>query len=198
MSAAGSNLNGVPVKLNFEVDQSLAFWNMSAKEWITKNGKDWDGLASGCIVFNKAGRVLLIQRASHDSMPNRWEVPGGAVDEEDQTLFYGAARELWEEAGLVAKRFAYIVAEGPGREPEQVFQNSTATRTWCRFAFVVEVEDSEHVKIDPAEHQDYVWATIDEVRSQRIGERELPITTEGMSNLVLEAFRLNENKGENL
>jgi 8-oxo-dGTP pyrophosphatase MutT (NUDIX family) len=49
-------------------------------------------------------RLLLMQRAASDSLPLLWEVPGGALDPEDPTVLHGAARELWEEAGLATKK----------------------------------------------------------------------------------------------
>ncbi|KIW68763.1 hypothetical protein PV04_04685 [Phialophora macrospora] len=190
MSPSQPTQHGSPPTFDFEIDDSLTPWNLPAKAWLTKHGKHWDGLATGSIVFNAQGQILIIQRASHDSMPNKWEIPGGAADEEDPTLFHSAARELWEEAGLIAKRFTHIVTEGPDREPGQVFTNRTGTRTFCRFSFQVEVEGCEHVRLDPMEHQDYLWATEDEIREQKTGDRELPITNSGVTSLILEAFRL--------
>lgn len=181
---------------NFEVDDSLQSRNMPAKEWLNKNQKPWDILVTSCVVFNSLGKVLLVQRASHDWMPDKWEIPGGAADDEDTTLLTAAARELREETGLVAARFSHAVPEGPGQEPRQVF--TIGAKTWCRFCFIVEVEDCENVQLDPNEHQDYVWATADEVRLQKIGDRDMPITTEEMSRMVLEAFRIQAQKTEGL
>jgi 8-oxo-dGTP pyrophosphatase MutT (NUDIX family) len=186
-----------PPDFDFEVDDSLAEWNMPAKEWLTRNGEKLrerhlkvDGLATGNLVFDPEGKVLLIQRASHDSMPNRWEIPGGAVDDEDPTILYGAAREMWEESGLIAKRFNRLVTEGPGGRDLQVFPNSKETRWFCRFSFDVNVESCRNIKLDPAEHQDFAWASEDEIRVQKIGDRDLPITNKAMLLLILESFRL--------
>ena len=180
----------------FTYDNSLSSWNMPAKDWLIKNQKDkeWDGLATASIVFNPHGKVLLIQRAAHDSMPNKWEVPGGACDDDDPTVLHGAARELWEESGLVAKHFTHAVNEGPGSEPGQVFPNSTRTKVWCRFAFHVEVGECGDVKLDPNEHQDFLWASEEHVREQSMGDRELPITKESLMAVILEAFRLRKQK----
>ncbi len=89
--------------------------------------------------------MLLIQRAAHDSMPNRWEVPGGAVDDDDPSILHGAARELWEEAGLKAVRFTHIVTteKRAGEVPGFIFTNRHGTRFFCRFTFAVEVESYE-------------------------------------------------------
>jgi len=176
-----------------EIDTSLTSWNLPAKEWLRKNSElstKVDGLATGNIVFNEEGKVLVIQRASTDSMPNKWEIPGGAVDDEDATVFAGSARELWEEAGLVAKRFNHIVTEGPDQAPGQVYPNSTRTKRWCRFSFDVQVESCEQVTLDPKEHQAFAWATEDQVRDQLIGDGQHPITNKHMQALILEAFSL--------
>ncbi|KAK3317704.1 NUDIX hydrolase domain-like protein [Cercophora scortea] len=185
---------------DFEVAASLAEFNMPAKEWLAQNATKLqekklklNGLATGVVVFNPAGKVLLVQRASHDSMPNKWEIPGGAVDDDDATIVHGAARELREEAGLVATRFGPLVTGfGDGRANLHVFANRNATRWFCRFVFIADVGDCEAVKLDPNEHQDFVWAEEEEVREQRVDGREIPITHETMRAIILNAFRLKE------
>lgn len=192
MAASTPTPNGAPPSPDFQVDEALAPWQLPAKAWLVKHSKDkeWHGLASGTVVFDAGGRVLLIQRASHDSMPNRWEIPGGAVDDDDATILHGAARELREEAGLVATRFKYTVSEGADIAPTQVFSNRAGTRTFRRIVFVADVESCGQVKLDPNEHQAFVWASEDVVRNEKMGDRDLPITHPSMRLLILEAFRL--------
>jgi 8-oxo-dGTP pyrophosphatase MutT (NUDIX family) len=147
-------------------------------------------LATADVVFNSDGKILLIQRAATDSMPNRWELPGGAVDDDDPTILHGAARELIEESGLVAKRFTHLVADGQGQHFDlgQAFPNSTKTKLWCRFTFHVEVENCGQVKLDPKEHQDFAWVSEEEVRDGRVDSRDLQITRETVTALILKAF----------
>lgn len=193
MSQHQNTKQGVSHTFAAEIDASLTPWNLPAKEWLRMNSEHFsniDGLATGNIVFNEEGKVLVVQRASDDSMPNRWEIPGGGVDDEDPTVFGGAARELWEEARLVAKRFNHVVTEGPDQKPGQVFPNSTRTKKWCQFSFDVQVESCENVKLDPKEHQAFAWATEDEIRDQLIGDRQHPITNQHTQAHILEAFRL--------
>jgi 8-oxo-dGTP pyrophosphatase MutT (NUDIX family) len=187
--------------LNFEIDDSLADWNVPQKKWLTQNSERLqkreirlDGLATGNLVFNHEGKVLLIQRAPDDSMPNRWEIPGGGVDDEDPTILYGAARELWEESGLKARRYTKLITEGAGGRDLQVFPNSKGTRWFCRFSFLVDVESCEDVGLDPKEHQDFLWASKREIEEQKTGKRDLPITNPAMRSLLLEAFRLRREK----
>ncbi|KKP06721.1 hypothetical protein THAR02_01210 [Trichoderma harzianum] len=187
----------LPPKVLFDVDDSLEEWCVPVQQWLDthkvkleERQVKLDRLATGCVVVNPEGKVLLIQRASHDSMPNRWEIPGGAADDDDPTILHGAARELWEETKLVAKRFVRPVTEGPGERDLHVFPNSTKTLWLCRFSFEVEVESVSQVTLDAAEHQDFVWASEDEVRAQKIGDRDIPITHESMTSVILESFRL--------
>jgi 8-oxo-dGTP pyrophosphatase MutT (NUDIX family) len=177
---------------SFTLDDSLLSWNIPAYEWLVKHGKEseWDGLATANVVFNSDDRILLLQRAATDSMPNKWELPGGAVDDDDSTILHGAARELAEEAGLVAQHFGYVVTGGPGHDLGHAFPNSTNTKVWCRFTFHVEVESCDSVKLDPKEHQDFAWVSEQEVKEQRTGDRELAITRDSVAALIVEAFRL--------
>lgn len=178
-----------PPEFNFTFDPSVTGWNMTAPSWLTTNNKTWHALAAGAIVFDRQDRLLLLQRAPHDSMPNKWETPGGAIDDADPTVLHGCARELWEESGLVAARINHIVTEGPDLAPGTVFTNRTGKRFFCKFSFDVEVQQGD-VKLDPNEHQDHLWVTEEEARAERVGERAIPLTGEQMRRLVAEAFRL--------
>jgi 8-oxo-dGTP pyrophosphatase MutT (NUDIX family) len=141
--------------------------------------------------------TLLIRRAAHDTAPNKWEVPGGAIDAADASILAGCARELFEEAGLVATRLgpALCGADGP-----EVFVSSRG-RLVMRIAVLAEVAlcgadaaaepqregvvgDGERavdgdglagllkmvkqVKLDANEHSAFVWATEEDVRLGRM------------------------------
>ena len=185
---------------NFEIDNSVAPWTVTLHQWLQERdpAAGLNGIATGAVVFNADGRVLLVQRASHDSMPNRWEVPGGAVDDEDESILHGAARELWEEAGLVPTRIARFIPEGGQDRGHDIrfedmgnhFTNRAGTKKFCRFSFETEVESCDRVVLDPNEHQDYVWATEEEVRDEKIGGREIPLTGPAARSMILTAFRL--------
>lgn len=183
---------------NFTFDEALSPWNVPEKDYLIKHNKqsEWNGLATASVVFNPDGKILLIQRAATDSMPNRWELPGGAVDADDPTILHGAARELFEESGLVAKRFTHLVAEGQGQhfDQGQIFPNSTKTKIWCRFTFHADVEIYDDVKLDPNEHQDFAWASEEEVREGKLGDRPMQITKEAVTTLILKAFRLRRDR----
>jgi 8-oxo-dGTP pyrophosphatase MutT (NUDIX family) len=130
-------------------------------------------------------RILLLQRSAQDSMPNRWEVPGGGCDDEDESILHGLARELWEEAGLNATHIEPSVGE-----PH--FFTSRSGKNICKFLFVVQVEQGAdgqlNVRLDPDEHRRFVWASQDEFKAKRVGDVELEFSTRDLENTVLQSF----------
>jgi 8-oxo-dGTP pyrophosphatase MutT (NUDIX family) len=133
-------------------------------------------------------RILLVQRAMHDTMPGQWEVPGGACDEEDESILHSVARELWEEAGLTATSI------GPAIGHPHTFL-SRSGKLICKLHFLVEVQcpsdeaEAIIVKLDRNEHQHYVWATKAEVKAKKVGDLELTFTSTQLEDIMLEAFR---------
>ena len=182
---------------NFTTPPSVASYAVPCKTYLATHaaaGSTYHGIASGALVLSRTAppRILLIQRAAHDSMPHRWETPGGAVDAEDATILHGVARELWEEAGLAAARV------GPAVES---YRFRTGGGRWIlKCNFVVEAALSPgggalEARVDPKEHQDYVWATEEEVRTRKAvregkGETELRFTSKEQEMIVLEAFEV--------
>ncbi|KAF4589492.1 NUDIX domain protein [Ophiocordyceps camponoti-floridani] len=151
----------------FTIDETLQAYALPLSPYLKENqpshqarGLTPSGICTSTLIFNKQGHLLVLQRASHDSMPNRWEPPGGSVDPDDASILHAAARELREEAGLIVSRFRSRVS-GLG-----------------------------HVRLDPNEHQAFAWATEEHVRSQTLDGRPLPITNDAMRTILLEAFRL--------
>ena len=142
-------------------------------------------------------RVLLLQRAASDEDPNKWEPPGGACDDEDETILHAAARELWEEAGLHAARIGGLVGD-------PYFFTLSDGKKVCQFNFAVHLRtdsatSSLVVKLDPEEHQHFVWATESEVKARKADGMDLDFTREEVGRTVLLAFdhmrveeRLNE------
>ncbi|KAG8424143.1 hypothetical protein J3458_000969 [Metarhizium acridum] len=179
-----------PPPFHFSHDPSLAQFNVPVKSWIRANNKPWDGVATGALVFDARGRILLVQRTSHDSMPDLWEVPGGAVDDDDASILHGCARELWEEAGVAARRMARLVTEGPGADAFQEFRNSTRSKLIGKFQFEVEVPEGQAVRLDPNEHQDFAWATEEEVVREEVAGKRIPFTKRSHKHVILEGFRL--------
>ena len=73
-----------------------------------------------------------------------------------------------------------------------VFTNRSGTRIYCRFAFEAEVPEGDHdkVRLDPDEHQAYVWVTEEEAKAERTGELDIPFTQSAARSLILSAFQV--------
>lgn len=191
--------------LIFQIDSGLKEWQIPARDWLDlyRQEKDEtkqriDGLCTGSAVFNEVGRILLVQRADHDSSPGFWEVPGGAVDEDDVTILHGAARELREETGLIARKINHVVISDHEKKPYglTIFPNRHRTKWFGRVIFEVEVQSYSEVKLDPNEHQNFVWASENEIKDGKIIESTVQKIYPSMQKDVLSAFQLHsESKG---
>lgn len=149
----------------------------------------------GALTFHPTSnppRILLIQRSAIDSLPHLWEIPGGSVDENDQSILHGVARELKEETGLLPRVVGPMVGRG------YIFQ--LGRRTACKLNFIVEVDsipgtsevNAVKVNLDPEEHQAFVWASEDDVRSGKVGDIDIPFTSKPQKDVILDAFEVRE------
>ncbi|KAJ9150736.1 hypothetical protein NKR23_g3550 [Pleurostoma richardsiae] len=175
-------------RFSFTFDPSLAAFNVPLKTFLSSH-EQYDAVATGALLFNADGRLLIIRRASHDSMPDRWEIPGGACDNEDDTILHGLAREVWEESGLVISSIVRCVGPDDGT----VFFTRRGLRV-CKFTFLATVVEATTVRLDPNEHQSYLWVTEDEFVTRRafsggsmVG---LTFTTPAQEATISEGFRL--------
>jgi 8-oxo-dGTP pyrophosphatase MutT (NUDIX family) len=176
--------------LSFTHSLSLSEFAIPLKEYLDQH-PEYDGIAGGALVFDSQKRLLIIQRAAHDSLPNLWEIPGGAIDFTDDTILHGMGREVFEESGLRVSALNRLIGPGDGRV---VFTNSTKKLKICKFTFEVEVESTDVVTLDPNEHQDYLWVTAEDCLNHGL-ERdgtvvEFKFTRPAQEATILEGFRL--------
>ncbi|GAW22778.1 hypothetical protein ANO14919_123210 [Xylariales sp. No.14919] len=175
-----------PVPL-FTLDTSVANFEVPLHAYLETSPK-LDGICVGAFVFDNASRLLLVQRAPHDSYPLRWEVPGGTIDAEDETLLHGVVRELREETGLHARHVTGLVGKGYTfltRKPLCV----------CKYSFIVDV-DAYDVRLDPNEHAAFLWVTEDEAKEGKCGDLQLVYTTKSQEDAILEAFKTQRGRTE--
>ncbi|KAI0103882.1 NUDIX hydrolase domain-like protein [Nemania sp. FL0031] len=168
------------VSTHFDFDLSVASFGVPLDTYL-KTIPMLQGVCVGAFVFDDQGRLLLLQRSKTDSYPRLWEVPGGTIDDEDVSLLHGLVRELEEETGLRARRVTGVVGKGVTfltREPACV----------CKYSFIVDIEAGD-VKIDPKEHEAFVWVTEDEAKAKNCGEIRLSYTSVGQEKAILESFR---------
>jgi 8-oxo-dGTP pyrophosphatase MutT (NUDIX family) len=180
----------------FDHDPSVAEFAVPKHVYLAaRPGASFGYIATSSLVMDKMTtadrRLLLLQRAASDEhYPNKWEPPGGACDD-DKSILHAVARELWEEAGLQAARI-----RGPVGQPHcfTVTVNGEDLRV-CLFSFAVQQVQvvspdgsPPEVKLDPKEHQRFVWATEDEVKAKKVGDVHLDFTREEVERTVLLAF----------
>ncbi|KAF2761481.1 NUDIX-domain-containing protein [Pseudovirgaria hyperparasitica] len=180
---------------DFEYDPSVADFAVSKRAYLDAHSDvSYHYIATSALVIDtryvSIPRVLLLQRAASDSKPNLWEPPGGACDDEDASILNGAARELLEEAGLRATRITELVGD-----PH--FFTTRSGKLVCRFYFAALVDISDEntpvVKLNPKEHQQFVWATLDEVKAKQVGDIALQFTRDEVHQTVLRALQSTNN-----
>jgi 8-oxo-dGTP pyrophosphatase MutT (NUDIX family) len=126
-----------------------------------------------CIIVDNKDRVLILLRGSTDPWkPGWWDLPGGHLDGDEMPM-EGAAREAEEEAGLTVRNLQKVGIKPIGRMVKYFF----VTRDY---------DGSVSLKPNPktgiVEHDEYKWATIEELADFR--ESLVPV------NMVRKALNL--------
>lgn len=186
---------------HFTVSPELAHYDISLKSFLEQR-PGTQGLSMRALVvrmFGDIAKILLIQRAASVSSPNRWEIPGGGADLEDETMLHALVRELFEETGLEATSINYQVSDGR--------QFVTASRKLnvhelCFDVSVAETTLSQNqeqetgtgaivsVNLDPKEHQNYAWASAEQIERQELDGVGMQLTSAQIRDIILEGFRL--------
>ncbi len=187
----------------FSYDPSVAEFAVSKGSYLAaRPGASFGYIATSTLVLDTTTpsnpRVLLLQRASSDEAPDKWEPPGGACDNDDETILHAATRELWEEAGLDAAQIGGLVGD-------PYFFTLSDGKKVCQFNFAVHPRTDSPiplaVKLSPEEHQHFVWATESEVKARKADGMDLDFTREEVEHTVLLAFdyfRVKELPNEDL
>lgn len=85
--------------------------------------------------------------------------------------------------------------DGVVKDSHKFFKGRDA---WRKYTYLVEAETTGEgemkVEIDPEEHDDFVWATEEEVRADRCGERVFEWTSEHQKLDILRAFEIARGK----
>lgn len=107
-------------------------------------------------LINKNDLFLVTRRSEiNDYMPLKWDIPGGFV-EPGESMEGALKREIKEETGLSVdvNRLLYIYSNLSQLPKKQVFQA----------VYLCNYLDGE-VKINPEEHDQYIWLKKDQLRS---------------------------------
>ncbi len=114
--------------------------------------------------LNDKQQFLVIRRSNIDHREGQWTIPGGHIDEEDDSIEAGAVRELDEEADLKCN-VSDLIYLGEPKDKKYYF----LTTKWTGEVNV----DKPNPHTGDIEHDDYRWATIEEIKD--IDNSEIPI-----------------------
>lgn len=108
-------------------------------------------LITRCLIKNEKNEILFVKRSTDSSWaPNKWEFPGGQIDE-GQNVTEAAEREVYEETALHVKITSPIC----------YYESHTAQgKKYRGIPLILLIEPAElvggQVKLSN-EHQDYIW-----------------------------------------
>ncbi|KAH8829482.1 NUDIX hydrolase domain-like protein [Flagelloscypha sp. PMI_526] len=169
----------------FTFDDSLNKYLTSRSAFMQQLDGHCDKLVVGIAIIQNntssgPSRILYVQRSSTEHLyPDIYELPGGKVDEDDVSILHGAAREAVEETSLQVTHFLgefqslwYTI--------ERVYDGKPIMQTSLQINLVAKIDGDPDVKLNPEEHQAYVWVAEEEVEP-------LP-STEEMKQVMKNAF----------
>ena len=114
--------------------------------------------------LNDKQQFLVIRRSDIDDRAGQWTIPGGHIDDKDNSIETGAVRELKEEAGLTCN-IADLIYLGQPKPEKHMF----LTQKWTGNVNV----DKPNPKTGEIEHDAYKWLTINEIKE--LADNKIPI-----------------------
>ncbi len=117
-----------------------------------------------CIDF-RAGKVFIAKRQNTGDMGNRWEFPGGKIDQ-GEDFEKAIKREMQEEFGVSVDVGPYIASTSFMHKGKECFVD----------AFSVHFhEDGIERKFKLTEHTDYCWEDIDKIPELNFVDSDLQL-----------------------
>lgn len=194
--------------IQIRVPLELASLKLNVKNFLeTKSspGFIYDRLVVSACIFaprnsdDPETRLLIVQRAAEEtSFPNKWEVPGGSCERDDPSVAHSLGREVFEETSLRLTRYCRQV----GRSNNWI--DGRDHTNWLKLTFEIEVEELHGlggqctkegyegvaIQLDSKEHQNYAWATENQIKQSHSNSGPYPTITEAQSEKLVEAFAL--------
>jgi ADP-ribose pyrophosphatase len=113
--------------------------------------------AVAVLPMNVDGEILLLKQYRHPVGMDLWEIPAGLLDVEGEDFVVGAARELAEEADLVAATWNVLVDffNSPG-------SSSEAVRIYLARGITDVPEADRHVRTDEEAEIELQWVPLED------------------------------------
>lgn len=122
-------------------DKSGNFYVIEAPDWVN------------ILALTEKPEVILVQQYRHGIEEITWEIPGGAVDAEDQSAREAAVRELKEETGFTSEKW-----EDLGK----VSSNPAIFNNYCHFYVAHDCVHSVAQNFDTFEEIRVITVSLDE------------------------------------
>ncbi len=127
-----------------------------SKKLLDTARKDGIERKSVKLVIKKKNTVLMLKRAKNDHFPDLYELPGGSLNE-NEDIFTGAKRELYEETGFLIQDFI--------SQLKNIDFNSISNQKKCRqYTFIV-LPIGKDIILNPNEHSEYKWVSSAELEN---------------------------------
>lgn len=107
---------------------------------------------AGCLIFDEAGRILLLKRHPDDFGGGKWGVPGGK-QEPGEDPAATVVREIFEETGIRAETIEHL-----GTHEIRMPHGSVRMKT-----FRATVPEGTPVNLNPEEHEAHRWFEVPEL-----------------------------------
>jgi 8-oxo-dGTP diphosphatase len=115
-------------------------------------------------IIERNGKILIAKRSSKSSLPNKWEFPGGKVDQ-GETPEECLKRELYEEFDIIVDVGNFL--------DESVYQYKEKTVKLMAFQVYT---DADITTMNA--HDDVKWVPVEELLKYDLAPADVPIARE--------------------
>lgn len=154
--------------------------------------------------------------ASDPDCPGCWEMPGGSVRRDEESIFHGLAREIWSLTNMNISFVVRQIGKGSVFSSDYKLRDDTpAEENWVKVSFEVHVKEIQElstyqsfaslesfhdfvdgipVRISEA-HQGWSWMTKEGVTLMLEGKVDQSFVDKKQGTVALAAFQARERQG---
>jgi 8-oxo-dGTP diphosphatase len=114
-------------------------------------------------ILVKDNKILIAKRPSNDKLANKWEFPGGKI-EDGETPEECLVREIKEEFNIDIEVKTY-------------FGNSIYNYDHGSIELLAYLAHTESIELTPTAHDEYIWVSISELTKYDFAPADIPFVT---------------------